>query len=164
MDTIGPFENPCRDIDKIHRGLFRLETCNHPDDDFVFRNTPFLKLRSPRTGLYIFIDVNAGAREDPFAAPCQAKFLRLLGIFIGYEHVLRRDFRSQALQPDIELPHDGPLKIIETKSVCRVKDEGNSCEPGGPPPQNSGFWTMRVNEDGALAAEDAPHFNQRDEV
>ena len=75
-----------------------------------------------------------------------------------------RDFGSDALEPNIELPHQRILKIVEPETMKCVKDEGNARKLCGPSAKYSGFWTMCVYENGTLPAKHAPHLDQSKNV
>src|SRR2546423_936131 len=115
--------------------------CLAVDHDFVLGNAPPLDLRPAGSRLDVFVNIDSGARKNPFARACQAEPLGLVRVFKRHEDVLRRDLRRQPFEQYIEVANQRPLKVVESESMRSVKDEGDAGELCRPSAENSGFWT-----------------------
>jgi len=132
-------ENPSGNIDEINPSFLRFEARHHPDDYFVLRDVPLAELAAPWAGLHELFDRDRVPAQDPIFSLEDSAPFSFVGIRVRNHDKLCRDLCGYALHPEIEVPNQRPLKIIETESVCGMKNDRNSSQPRSPAPQNAGF-------------------------
>src|SRR5205085_6360630 len=101
----------------------RFEAGHHADDDFIFRDIPLPQLLTARSGLRKFVQRDRCAAEHPVALLDDACRLRTISGCIRNDNGLSGDLTGDAFQPYVEGSDESFLKIVESETVVRVKDD-----------------------------------------